>query len=429
MAGSRQELCHYRVTGMPMPSKSFLQYLFIAVIALIFFGLIGFYLILNKQNATIEKSDIARGYQTLPTSLDKNDTSSPTAEVSNIKETAITDRTGENSPKTPQRLWQVTRTPVAGMGFVVKTASSTLYFAERSSGYIFAATPKTGTVTRLSNRLFPKIYDAYFDETGGIIFLSINEDGVVTTFSGTISASSTLLGKFLQNEIRALSINRKTGELFYLRNNSSGDTLGVISARDGSRERTIFSSPLSNWRPIILSDGRTFVAQNASDNVPGYAYEIKGGALTPVLRGIPGLTFLPRKQSDAVLFSTSGNGALQLYAIANGSRRVPLKTIAEKCVWSSNPEGSRDLIAYCAVPQTAPAQNFLEAWYHGKIYTSDDWWRVNATDGTVDFLYSPEAGLSIDVENPTIDGDDETIAFINRKDQTLWILHINEKAG
>ena len=233
----------------------------------------------------------------------------------------------------------------------------------------------------------------------------------------------------MQNEIRALSINRKTGELFYLRNNSSGDTLGVISARDGSRERTIFSSPLSNWHPIILSDGRTFVAQNASDNVPGYAYEIKGSSLSTVLRGISGLTFLPRTQSEAVLFSSSQNGTLQLYALANGSRTISLKTITDKCVWSSNPEGSRDLIAYCAVPQIVPAKNFLESWYQGRIYTSDDWWRVNATDGTVDFLYSPEAGLSIDVENPTIDRDDEMIAFINKKDKTLWILRINEKAG
>ena len=106
---------------------------------------------------------------------------------------------------------------------------------------------------------------------------------------------------------------------------------------------------------------------------------------------------------------------------------LPLKTVADKCVWSSNPEGSKELIAYCAVPQIIATRNFLETRYQGRAYTSDDWWRVNAADGTVDFLYSPE-GASLDVENPIIDEKDETIAFINRSDKTLWVFRIGEKA-
>ena len=412
------------MTANYLPSREFLKYFLITAITLVVFGLAAFYLILNKEKKTITENDVARGYTPSFETTPKAGTST----VSSVNTTENSDRAEETTPKTPQRLWQVSKSPIAGIGFVGNATSSTFNFAERSSGYIFAAEPKAGSVVRLSNRLLPKIYEAFFDETGGIILRSANQNGTITTFSGVMSASSTLSGKYLDNDINTLSINSKTGELFSLRSNLTGGTVGTISARDGTKQKIAFSSTLSNWAAAFLSDGRIFLTQKASDNVAGYAYELKGGALVPIVRDIPGLIFLPKPKSSAALFSGSQAGTIQLYALVDSSRvTLPLKTVADKCVWSSNPEGSKELIAYCAVPQIIATRNFLETRYQGRAYTSDDWWRVNAADGTVDFLYSPE-GASLDVENPIIDEKDETIAFINRSDKTLWGFRRGEKA-
>src|SRR3989344_7316691 len=100
------------------------------------------------------------------------------------------------STKPIERLWRVDRGPVAGFSFVdrvlpLSSTSSTgsLFFVQRGTGYILSADTKTQVVSRMTNTLMQKIYEAHIGTSGEYVFLrSVDETGALTTFAGTLVA-------------------------------------------------------------------------------------------------------------------------------------------------------------------------------------------------------------------------------------------------
>jgi len=339
------------------------------------------------------------------------------------------------APRPPQ-LWHVHGKPVAGLGFIGSGGNGRLRFVERSSGYVFEAEPVSGNVTRLTNTLMPKIYEAVVTGNGRVIERSLDSAGDISTFVGSTSvavatsgtASASLTGVSLDKNILRITTDPRTGSLFYLVEDERGVS-GMRSDWNGARKTKLFSSVITHWRPQWLSDGRIILTQAALDDAPGYAYELKSdGTLSPLLRAVPGLTVLPRPSggagaSGSLLWGQSEGGTLSLFAQVNSSATavtIPLKTVADKCVWSLE----RNPVAYCGVPQTPPAPGFLDRWYRGVFHSSDAIWRVDASAGTAELIYTPPSGTSLDVENPAVDSDGNYIAFMNAADKSLWLLRI-----
>lgn len=443
-----------------MPStKKLLYYLITAMVILLMAGLAGWYFFLNKQKQAIAESDAGRGLDSAPPTFG----GSAGSTYSNVSSTGAPALSGDQA-KAPPRLWKVTKTPVAGMKFIGakdSSASATamgsqLYFAERGTGYILKADPKTGAITRLTNKLIPRVYEAVFAYDGAVVLRSIDDNGRITSFAGEspeqpVSASSSaqnkssgggtaaLSGNYLEPDILSIVPRPETRELFLLVPAANGGSSVVLSSWDGKKQKTFFSSPLSEWKMFPLSDGRIFLSLLPSDDVAGFAFEIKNGVLTARLRDIPGLTFLPRSQSGAALFGQSGGEDVSLlYSPKEGSgaEYLPIKTVADKCVWAEPAPASVSgkkpvantgpLIAYCAVPQYFISKTFLSDWYRGAVHPTDEWWRIDATTGQVTpLLDSGETDQTFDVEGPVIDSAGENIAFMNAKDKSLWILRIN----
>lgn len=434
-------------------AKKILRYSLIAVVILLLAGLWSWYSFLNKQKQTISGNDAARGLGTESPSFENTIGSTYNNIVTGITTlVGNTGSSGNEGGKTLPQLWQITKTPVAGMGFAGSASSSRLLFAERSTGYVLQADLKTGALTRLTNKTFPKVYEAVFGNGGDVVLRFVDEGGSVMSFAGAVTASgqatssrfSDLTGKYLESGISAITPSSKTRELLYLAQGPQGGTAAVRASWDGQNKKLLFSSPLSNWRLMYPSDGRIFLLQSPADDSAGYAYELKSdGSLSPQIQGVPGLTFLPQTASSAYLFGASLGGELALFARVREDSSVvslPIKTVADKCVWvpdlsallaetNRNPvrAPSKELVAYCAVPQFISSTHFLNDWYRGAVHTSDDWWRVDASAGTVELVYSPnESETVIDVESPAIDERGENIAFMNARDKTLWILRIEK---
>jgi hypothetical protein len=317
------------------------------------------------------------------------------------------------------------------MAFVKNGSNERLRYVERATGYIFEADPVTGTTVRLTNTLIPRVYEAIITERGGVIGRSLDEAGNTTTFAGSIATSTddssatssarALTTVDLPKRIARVSVNPKTDALFYLTTDSNG-VAGIRSEWNGTRSTRIFSSSIVHWYPWWLSDGRMILVQAAADSVPGFAYGLKDGALEPILRAIPGLTLLPR-EGGALLYGQSNNGILTMFARISASTTaipLPVKTIADKCVWSAG----KEFVAYCGVPRGLVPQNFLDDWYRGALHSSDALWRVDANAGSAEMLYTPEAGSPLDVTRPTTDSAGNYIALINASDQSLWLLRI-----
>jgi hypothetical protein len=442
-------------------TRKFVNYTITVLVILLLVGLAGWYYFLNQQKQAITTSDAGRGLDSASPSFGGSAGSTYSNVSGSDTQTISGDRT-----KTPPRLWQVTKTPVAGMGFVetaraggAPSASSNtqLYFAERGTGHILKADPVTGAVVRLTNKLFPRVYEAVFGSDGAVVLRSIDDAGDVTSFAGEFSIQNAtssaqtdstgsanavaISGNYLMRNLLAVVPKQGAHELLLLVPTGSGGSSIVSSSWDGTKQEILFASPLSGWKLYSLSDGRIFISLLPSDNVSGYAYEIKAGGLVPRVQDIPGLTFLPRSSSDDALAGQSGGGDVSLFYSPKsgaGAENLPIRTTADKCVWaqpaSAAASGNKSplmdagsLIAYCAVPQYFISDTFLSDWYRGAIHTSDTWWRIDAGTGQVTPVLEPgETSQTFDVENPVIDKTGANIAFMNAADKTLWLLRISK---
>jgi len=412
-----------------MKTTAIVRYVLIALIVVVLSALAGWYFFLKGESTTIAEGDIGRGVG-LPQpfgeaigSTYENIVSSFSTLVGGIV------RSGEEKP--PQ-LAQVGKTPTAGYGFVGSGSSVRLRFVERGAGYIFDVSPETGALKRVTNTLVPRTYEALV-AGDRVILRGIEEGGNITTVVGEITMSTStedvpaaLKQKRLVDNIRSIAIRPDGTEMFYIIDSLDG-AAGIRASWDEKNQKKIFDSAVLGWQIDFLPDGRITVTENASDNAAGHTYLVRENSLQPILGDVQGLTFLPHPKSSAYLYGASSQGLSLFAQTATTSTAVslPIRTIADKCVWSED----SSLIVYCAVPQQLPpdppAGGFLDAWYRGEVHTSDAWWRVDVSANSAEPLYS-SANVVLDVENPVIDESGNYIAFTNAIDKSLWLLRIEE---
>ncbi len=408
-----------------------LKYILAAVVVIAVCGLLGWYFFVDTQIDQTAADDQARGFGESP-SFGSALGSTFQNIASNIADTfSIGNQiNGEaQAGKRAPRLWAITKSPVAGLGFASST--SQLFFVERGSGNILKADPSDSKVERLTNSVLPKIYEAFFAQDGSSVLRSINDTGAITTYAARLATTSptanatgtpqTLQGVYLSQDISSIA-QSGSNTLAYIVPTQNGAIVATVDWQ-GKNQKTLFTSPLTNWALHAFADGRIFLAQRAADGIGGYAFRVtSSGALEPLLSNIRGLTILPRGNSDALLYSSAGVNGFSLFARTSANATVttlPIRTISEKCVWAPG----QILIAYCAVPQSAN-DGTLNEWYQGVKHTSDTWWRVDVSAGTATQIFTPN--VAIDVENPKIDATGAYIAFMDAADKSLWMFRTTE---
>jgi len=188
--------------GMNPRLRVTLEYALATIIVIVLGGLAGWYFFLRSATSDTQAKDTARGY------------------VSNTFDPGTPDKAGlpRQAPSSSRRGGEKSRRnsgtspPHRSAAPRVGTSTIRLRFAERSSGNIFDVDPSTGSVTRVSNTLMPKIYEALFADTGSVVLRSLDESATETTFSGmlkTASSTETLSGAYIAVESRVfLSIAR-----------------------------------------------------------------------------------------------------------------------------------------------------------------------------------------------------------------------------
>ncbi len=448
-----------------MQTRTIVEYALAALIVIILGAFVGWYFFLSAQSKETTVRDAARGYESgqdnsseAPSFLSRilgnfagegtGVSPSPSDSSFGQSPTSLRATTSSETPPTkrPSQLWHAHIKPVAGMSFVRNGNTEQLRYVERATGYVYEADPETGLVTRVNNTLSPKIYEAVISLGGRIIERSIDSSGHVSSSVGMISASpgaasaTTTPTIALIKDIIRLVIDPRSDNIFYLVRDTSG-VAGYRSEWNGSKPKQVFSSTILGWNPVWLSDGRIILTQAAASNVPGFAYELmENGELRPLIRGVSGLTLLPRAHG-ALLFGEAGSSGLSMFAQLSPTTTVvklPIKTIAEKCAWvpdtitQSTSTGKtvtkivRTFVAYCGAPQGEVPSNFLDNWYRGSAHTSDTLWRVDANSGNAVVVYNPDSRTSIDVENPIISITGGYMAFMNKTDKSLWVFRIEK---
>ena len=168
-------------------------------------------------------------------------------------------------------------------------------------------------------------------------------------------------------------------------------------------------------------------------------FDLAKKTLSLVLESQPGLEVLWDSSSSRGLFFRSDpqdGGKLNLFD-RNGTIREQLKflTLPTKCVFGSaslaaeskTPTSTPTIktVIRCAVPR---GEDELKAWplpdtYQKKsIFTSDDFYEIDLTDGAVKTLFS-ESDKNFDAENLKISGN--RLYFVNRYDNRLYSISLS----
>jgi len=403
-----------------------LQYLFAGILVMMLGGLIGWYIFVHKQITTTEATDTARGLSSAP-SFGGGTYGAASGGVSSSTTAFSTVSTGSTGSAAP-RLWKVTGGPVAGFGF--EASSTRMYFAERDNGNILSADPSLTKISRLTNTLLPKIYEALFASDGSVVLRSLSETGSIVSYAAHLATSTeadapaALSGVYLPPGIRTIAVRPGSQQLFFLIPQGQNGVTGVTTDWKGGAQKRVFASALKDWQATWEKDGTVYLAQNASDDIPGYAFRLNtSGVLSPLVSGIPGLTVLPRTGSSALLYGSSSGGTPSLYGLSSASStavRFNIRTSADKCVWAPG----NALIAYCAAPQSLSTDAYFRNRFAGTLHTQDALWTVNVSAGTAEILFRPDSSTVIDAENLAVDPSGAFLGFMNAVDKSLWMLRI-----
>jgi hypothetical protein len=234
--------------------------------------------------------------------------------------------------------------------------------------------------------------------------------------------------KLLSNQIGQLVSSPDNKSIASLAINNTTNPI-IISNFDGSKPSAVWSSPISDWLVSWPTAKNLILTTKPSVDIPGYSYllNIATKNYTRIIGDINGLTILASPNLSTILYSESDSNAnplsLTAYGVKSASTQaLPIKTLPEKCVWSS----IKTSIFYCAVPDNLPNASYPDDWYKGVISFSDSIWRIDLATGESKYLanLSQMSGQSIDATRLALDSREDYLTFINKRDLTLWGLQI-----
>ncbi|MBP6925995.1 MAG: peptidoglycan-binding protein, partial [Candidatus Pacebacteria bacterium] len=232
-------------------------------------------------------------------------------------------------------------------------------------------------------------------------------------------------GVFLTENIIAMSISPNSERLVYF--TQKGENTIAVTLDFATRAlKQIFTSPFSEWAPRWTSDTKITLHTKPSGLVNGFLYSLDAdtGFLHKYDDLIPGLSGIMSPSAEKIFISGSTNNVIvnKVLEVATGEDPiVSLKTLPEKCVWSSDA-----INIYCAVPEFIGRGLYPDDWYKGSVVFSDSIWSLNTVTGETRQIadLSREGGQSFDVIKPTLEINELYMLFINKITGEPWILEL-----
>lgn len=307
-------------------------------------------------------------------------------------------------------------------------------YVDRATGVIYQTFADKIFERKFSSTMVPMVYEVYFGNKGGSVVMRYlkTDNKTIQTFVGALpkeylGADSTgtdeIKGSFLPDNISNVNISPDTMRIFYLFN-SADSAIGTTAGTLGDQKTQVFDSPYTEWLSGWPNSKIITLTTKPSANVPGYMYVVNPDKkdFNKVLGGINGLTTLASPDGKLVLYSDNTLSLNIYHTDTKNSETLGVKTLPEKCVWSS---GSDTL--YCAVPKTPILGLYPDQWYQGEISFSDEIWKINVTTGTTTMsidLNGFSGGEDIDGTKLSLDDGENYLFFVNKKDSFLWKLDL-----
>ncbi|MBU3925599.1 hypothetical protein KJ763_00305 [Patescibacteria group bacterium] len=320
-------------------------------------------------------------------------------------------------------LFKLSQSAVSGLS----TATTSIKYIEKSTGHIFEINPDGQNRNRISNTTILKSFESFWSTDGNSLIVRYLEDSGdyfnIRNFSGSFSASTSLEGIFLPNDIKSLVVSPEEKSIFYLI--PSGDSnIGLTASFLNEKKKQIISIPFGEFNVSWPSKNIISFNTKPSAEIEGHVYflNLKTGGFNKIFGDIKGLVSLVSPDASKILFSqTSGKRIIsKIYDIDKKTESgFWVNTIPDKCVWSKKEKG----VIYCGTPNSLPNADYPDEWYQGLVSFNDSLWKINIDIGE-SILVAPD--LNMDMINLSLTPDEDYLVFINKKDNTLFSLKLEE---
>lgn len=324
------------------------------------------------------------------------------------------------------RLRKLHDRPVSGAVVFNDSVETKIRFVERATGHIFETYAFRLDKLRLSNTTIPKIYEALWSNTGTELLMRYLKDDndTVRTFYTKISTTTTdqtIGGVFLEDNLRQVSVfgNR----VFYFRE-SAGEFMGLVSDMDGSKKIAIFTTSFGKFIPKWTSPNKILLSSGPESGLFGsiYLLDVLTGNYKKIVSEVPGGIGLASVDGNVAFVSSGEKNVVEGYVVGIAtslSDKRSVDTLADKCVFSSTEPN----LVYCSVPKLIPSGDYPESWYQGLVSFNDRLWQIDTTTGETELVFDPvtEGAGEMDIINLSMNQDDSSLIFTNKKDLSLWI--------
>lgn len=405
-------------------SKKSLIIIISVVLFLLLAGLIGYYLIIqNGSGAPNGPSNVFRNF--FPFGGQNATTTNPAGE--NPLATTTPSLTNYR-----QKLRMLSSEPVAGAGILDVKAGTLVRHIEKATGHIFETELFSPNQIRISNTTVPMVYDAVWgDKNNSLVARYLEDDNqTVDTYGisikevATSTESAISATKFPAN----LSDISSFGSKVFSLEQKTTSSAGYLSNFDGSKRVTIWVSPVKELLSQFVNSKIVALTTKPDENTAGFLFFVDtgNGSVTETLGNIPGLSTLVNDLGTQVLLLSEGSGPqMFIYDIKTKTyKNLTPATFPEKCVWSKKDR----TIVYCAVPQETIGVNSLTSWYRGFVSFTDSIWKYdtkNNISNVIENLYA-DSNEQIDVIKPLLSENEQYLVFINKIDDSLWSLDLNQ---
>lgn len=326
---------------------------------------------------------------------------------------------------TSSTLSQLTMRPVAGFG-LAQVGSSTAFalYAERGTGHVYRIDLGNGTETRLLQKTFVAVSQAFFASDGSAaVLVGVGNDGRTAHLEELEANRPT--HQFPDGADNIAFVGDR--EVRYTITSQDG-TIGYSYKLDTAETDQLFQTALSDV-DVIWKNDETLLHSRPAPTLRGSLYRVQGNTMTRV--GDSGLSFssLASPMLTDIHIETYFNseiGRLTSLVKESGAEdvRLVIATLADKCAFDVLNGKS----VWCGLPLEALGLNDQSAWYKGMLNFSDFLWRIdlNTGEAMVDENLYNATGREVDVLDLTIDNAGSYLLFKNKLDDTLWLKRLTD---
>jgi hypothetical protein len=310
-------------------------------------------------------------------------------------------------------------------------------FVDRLTGRIYGYDLENFSVFQITDTTIPSVYDAYITNNGTKVFMrALAEDG--TTIKTTVATIPPFIAgseprpltgiSSLQDNVSSVAVSRLSTSFSYLVPNLEGSSVYTIDAKG---KTSVTTSVFREWT-LTYGGELPYMTTKASAYLPGYTVSLPNQ--TYFLGGKTGLLTLPNMAGDAAIASMWSKTGLVTFIFTKADklpRPLSIQTLASKCAWMDT------LHAICATPSSISEtdEGLPDDWFQGTLSFSDDIYMISIDQKELDsvanassllFTLSNERGQPFDVTRLQINGANTSLLFTNKKNGTLWMLHLSK---